>query len=132
MLKKLSIAVLLALDSTTAGHAAEFLLTDSQQGGAGCGDWKITSEKLGIRVPGSLHHREEAPARRPPGRVDLLIVDNGVEDHPGADPRHGDPTGQGGICASAYSPVKRGGQPTFDPLGEPWQPRLADGFNEMT
>ena len=46
MLKKLSIAVLLALGAT-AGHAAEFLLTDSQQG-LDVGDWKITSEKLDI------------------------------------------------------------------------------------
>ena len=49
MLKKLSIAVLLALGASS-GQAAEFLLTDSQQG-LDVGDWKISSDKLGIKSP---------------------------------------------------------------------------------
>lgn len=49
MLKRLSIAVLFALGASS-GQAAEFLLTDSQQG-LDVGDWKITSDKLGIKSP---------------------------------------------------------------------------------
>ncbi|MGN5090000.1 hypothetical protein ACTG2R_01995 [Aeromonas hydrophila] len=55
MLKRLSIAVLFALGASS-GQAAEFLLTDSQQG-LDVGDWKITSDKLGIKSPAPFSSR---------------------------------------------------------------------------
>ena len=76
MLKRLSIAVLLALGASS-GQAAEFLLTDAQQG-LDVGDWKITSDKLGIKspVPFSIEKKRLHGGRQE--GVDLLIVDNGV------------------------------------------------------
>ncbi len=131
MLKKLSIAVLLALGAT-AGHAAEFLLTDSQQG-LDVGDWKITSEKLGIKspVPFTIEKKRLHGGRQE--GVDLLIVDNGVmkitlvptrgmgiKEVKAADLRLG-----------WDSPVKEVVNPAFIDLESRGGLGWLDGFNEM-
>lgn len=49
MLNKLSATILLAL-GTMSAHAAEFALNDVTSG-TDTGNWKVTSEKLGIKSP---------------------------------------------------------------------------------
>ena len=131
MLKRLSIAVLLALGASS-GQAAEFLLTDSQQG-LDVGDWKITSDKLGIKspVPFSIEKKRLHGGRQE--GVDLLIVDNGVmkitlvptrgmgiKEVKGADLRLG-----------WDSPVKEVVNPAFIDLESRAGLGWLDGFNEM-
>ena len=131
MLKKLSIAVLLALGASS-GQAAEFLLTDAQQG-LDVGDWKITSDKLGIKspVPFSIEKKRLHGGRQE--GVDLLIVDNGVmkitlvptrgmgiKEVKGADLRLG-----------WDSPVKEVVNPAFIDLESRAGLGWLDGFNEM-
>ena len=131
MLKTLSIAVLLALGASS-GQAAEFLLTDSQQG-LDVGDWKISSDKLGIKsqVPFSIEKKRLHGGRQE--GVDLLIVDNGVmkitlvptrgmgiKEVKGADLRLG-----------WDSPVKEVVNPAFIDLESRAGLGWLDGFNEM-
>jgi hypothetical protein len=76
MLKRISAAVLLALGGLSA-QAAEFVLTDSQAG-TDLGNWKVTSEQLGIKgaAPFAVEKKRLYGGRQE--GVDVLIVDNGV------------------------------------------------------
>ncbi len=75
-MKKFFAAVLVAICSLTV-HAKEFILTDSQAG-TDVGDWKITSEELGIKAPTAFTiEKKRLHGGRQEG-VDVLIVDNGV------------------------------------------------------
>lgn len=76
MLKKVSAAVLLALGAFSV-NAAEFVLTDAASG-TDVGNWKITSEQLGIKSakPFTVEKKRLHGGRQE--GVDLLIVDNGL------------------------------------------------------
>jgi hypothetical protein len=76
MLKKISAAVLLTVGSFSI-QAAEFVLTDALSG-TDVGNWKITSEQLGIesKTPFTVEKKRLHGGRQE--GVDLLIVDNGL------------------------------------------------------
>lgn len=76
MLKKISAAVLLTVGSFSI-QAAEFVLTDVLSG-TDVGNWKITSEQLGIesKTPFTVEKKRLHGGRQE--GVDLLIVDNGL------------------------------------------------------
>ncbi|NCB56220.1 MAG: DUF4432 family protein [Gammaproteobacteria bacterium] len=76
MLKKLSATILLAL-GTISAHAAEFALSDVTSG-ADTGNWKVTSEKLGIKSPVPFTVEKKRLSGGKQEGVDLLIVDNGI------------------------------------------------------
>lgn len=76
MLKKLSATIILAL-GTISAHAAEFTLSDATSG-TDIGNWKITSEKLGIKSPVPFTVEKKRLSGGKQEGVDLLIVDNGI------------------------------------------------------
>ena len=76
MLKPLSAAILFAIGSLSA-QAAEFVLSDATTG-SDVGDWKVSSESLGIqsKTPFTLEKRRLHGGKQE--GVDVLLINNGV------------------------------------------------------
>ena len=76
MLKPLSAAILFAIGSLSA-QAAEFVLSDATTG-SDVGDWKVSSESLGIqsKTPFTLEKRRLHGGKQE--GVDILLINNGV------------------------------------------------------
>jgi hypothetical protein len=131
MLKKISAAVLLALGGLSA-QAAEFVLTDSQAA-TDLGNWKVTSEQLGIKsaAPFAVEKKRLYGGRQE--GVDVLIVDNGVMQITLVPTRGMGiyEVKSGDLRLGWESPVKEIVNPAFIDLESRNGLGWLDGFNEM-